>query len=85
MNDLADLYTANGHVLRWKAERENADARLSLARASEARAYLLSQHEPVASLGLDRNVLRVLLSFTAHHDKARLVRELATLTKQEAR
>ena len=83
MNDLANLYSAHDHVARWKAEGENASARLSLARASEARAYLLSQHEPVASLGLDRNVLRVLLNFTAHHDVARMTRELKALNTGE--
>lgn len=78
-HDLADLFAATDRIARWTAERENATARLELARAAEARAYLLSQHEPVASLGIDRNVLRVLLAFTAHHDKARLAREVAAL------
>lgn len=80
MNDLADLFAAQAEVRRWKAERENADARLELARTSEARAYLLSQYEPVASLGVDREVLRKLLAFTAHHDKARLQRDIGEQT-----
>jgi hypothetical protein len=79
-NDLAGLYSASAEVRRWSAERENASARLELARTSEARSYLLSQYEPVASTGVDRNVLRVLLAFTAHHDKARLARELKDIT-----
>lgn len=76
MNDLGNLFIAQHEVRRWRAERENADARLELARAKEARANLLSAHEPVASLGIDREVLRALLSYTAHHDEARLKREL---------
>ena len=65
-NDLHDLFAAQADVLRWKAERENADARLELARTREARARLLSQHAPVASLDINREVLRVLLAYTAH-------------------
>ena len=79
MGDLGRLYAAQDRVRRWSAERENAEARLSLARADEARARLLSQHEPVASLGIDREVLRVLLAYTVHHDEKRLARELTTL------
>ena len=75
-SDLGHLFDSQSDVRRWVAERENASARLDLARTCEARAYLLSQHEPVASLGINRNVLRILLSYTAHHDRARLHREL---------
>lgn len=74
--DLGALFSAQGDVARWRAERENACARLELACACESRAYLLSQHEPLASLGIDREVMRKLLAFTAHHDKDRLRREL---------
>ena len=79
MSDLAKLFAAQGEVRRWQAERENATARLQMARADEARAFLLSQHEPVASLGIDRATLRVLLDFTVHCDKARLTREIAEM------
>lgn len=77
--DLARMFGAQEEVRRWTAERENASAQLQLARAREARARLLSQHEPVASLGVDRAVLRVLLNYTSHHDTGRLGRELAEL------
>lgn len=75
-DDLGRMFSANEQVARWRAERENATARLELAQASEARAFLLSQYEPVNRLGIDREALRVLLAFTAHHDKARLDREV---------
>jgi len=78
-HDLQRLFSAEGDVRRWRAESENAGARLQLARADEARAFLLSQHEPVASLAVDRCALRVLLSFTQHCDKDRLRREVAEL------
>lgn len=81
-NDLSTLFSAGTEVSRWRAEGENASARLEIARTKEARAYLLSQHEPVASLGIDREVLRVLLNFTAHHDRSRLTRELSALGKE---
>lgn len=78
--DLAALYRAQAEVARWRAERENASARVALAETEEARAFLLSQHEPVASLGIDREVLRALLDFTRHNDARRLTREVSALT-----
>jgi hypothetical protein len=36
---------------------------------------LVSQHDPVFSLGIDRAALKVLLDFLAHHDTARLRRD----------
>lgn len=75
-NDLGALFSAQADVARWRAERDSATAHLELAQTKEARAYLISQHEPIASLGVDRDVLRALLEFTAHHDKARLHRDL---------
>jgi hypothetical protein len=77
--DLARLFSAHDKVERWSAERENATARLELARREENSAFLLSQHEPVATLGMDREGLRVLLAFLYHGDKARLNREIAAL------
>lgn len=74
--DLQALFYAQSETRRWRAESENAGARLQLARADEARAFLLSQHEPVASLGMDRKALRILLSFTVHGDTKRMRREV---------
>lgn len=76
-HDLQALFSAQEEVRRWRAESENASARLQLATAKEARATLLSQHEPVASLGMDREALRILLSFTVHGDNKRMHREVA--------
>lgn len=75
--DLQALFSAQEEVRRWRAESENASARLQLATAKEARAALLSNHEPVASLGMDREALRILLSFTVHGDTKRMHREVA--------
>lgn len=70
-----------GHeVKRWRAENENASARLELARMKEAIALLLAQHEPVASLGIRRDALRVLLDYVRHHDTHRLAREVEQFT-----
>ena len=80
--DLTKIYQSRIECARWAAERENATARLSLARAREARAILLSQHEPVNSLGIDREKLRLLLDYTAHHEFARLERECRELGGQ---
>jgi hypothetical protein len=76
-NDLGNLFTSHDHVKRWTAERENASARLQLARQAEAINILLSQHEPIHSLGIDREALRVALDFIIHGDKHRLNREVA--------
>jgi len=73
--DMATLSTAHDAVDRWKAECENADARLKLARIHENMARLISQHEPVASLAVDRETLRHLLRFVVHGDLKRLERE----------
>ena len=80
-NDLGMLFAADEEVRRWTAERENASARLELARTKASRSFLLSQYEPIHGLGIDREALRILLSFTAHHDKSRLQREVAEFAK----
>ena len=73
-------------VRRWEAERENADARLALARTRECCKLLVSQYDPVYSLGMDRDALKILLSFVTHHDPARLRREVeAYLALKEQR
>ncbi len=76
-NDLARLFSSHEQVARWRAESENASARLDLALTREASAFLLSQYEPVNKLGVNREPLRVLLAYLAHHDKKRLEREVA--------
>ena len=54
-------------------------SKLELARTRECCALLLSQHDPVYSLGVDRARLKVLLDFVRHHDPARLRRECEAL------
>lgn len=78
-NDLGRLLHARDITARWRAESENASARLELSQYRERMAYLLSQHEPVASLGLDRERLRLALAFVLHGDAKRLVRDLEEL------
>lgn len=75
MNEFGMYPSNNDTVRRWMAEYENASARLELARTRECCALLLSQHDPVYSLGVDRARLKVLLDFVRHHDPARLRRE----------
>lgn len=82
MSDLQELFMTQEQVARWKAERENASARLELAQARSCCAYLLSQHDPVHSLGIDREALRILLHFISHHDKGRLAREIASFRQE---
>lgn len=84
MNDLRNLFQTQDVVRRWQAESENAAARLELAQHSERMAHLLSQHEPVASLGLDRERLRLVLQFINHGDLARLDRDFLQLRQAQA-
>ena len=81
MNEFG-MYPSNTDTARrWMAERENADARLALARTRECCDLLVSQHDPVFSLGIDRKALKVLLDFVQHHDPARLRRECEALVR----
>lgn len=75
MSDLLDLFRANEVTERWKAELENASARLELARIRERSAFLISQHEPVFSLSINREKLRLILAYLQHGSVDRLLRE----------
>ena len=79
MNDLGTLLMKQETTRRWRAEHENAGARLDLAGWDERMAQLISQHNPVASMGLDRERLRLLLDYIRHGDMQRLDRELVSL------
>ena len=81
-NDLAVLFKRTDAVDRWNAESENASARLEMARMRRNIAHLLSQHEPVAQLGIDRERLRVLLSFVEHGDHHRLRKDVEAACEQ---
>ena len=74
---LSDLFYARSEVARWRAEFENASARLELAEIAERKAYLLSQYEPLKSLGMDadRDKLALLFRYLGHGDLARLKRD----------
>ena len=85
MSDLAVLFSAYEKVARRVAEFENASARLELARIEEHCAYLISQHEPVASLKLDRERLRLVLNYIRYGDLKRLDREFEELRIEEAK
>lgn len=75
MSDLANLFARQTETKRWAAEHENASARYDLAKMQERIAYLISQHQPVADLGLDREALRAALRYVQHGDEARMRRE----------
>lgn len=83
-NDLCTLFARQESTRRRKAEWENASARMELAQQDERMAYLLSQREPVAALGLDRERLRLALSYIKHGDLSRLDREFLALRQSQA-
>lgn len=76
MSDFATLMSRQNETVRWRVEVENAAARLELAKIRERMAYLISQHEPVNSLGLDRERLRLALRYLEHGNLTRLENEL---------
>jgi hypothetical protein len=84
-DDLAILFSRQDQEARWKAEVENATARLEIAKMNKHCAYLISQHEPVASLGLDRARLRLVLAYIRHGDLSRLTRDFEELRVDQAR
>lgn len=75
MSDLLDLFRAQEKSARWKAEMENATARLELAQIEERCTYLISQAEPVNSLRLERADLRLVFRYIQHGNLDRLRRE----------
>jgi len=83
MNEFGMYPSNTNEVSRWTAERENAQARLELARTRECCRLLISQYDPVFSLGIDRNKLQVLLDFVQHHDPSRLRRECMPFCNKE--
>ena len=84
-DDLAVLFSSQDQEARWSAEAENAAARLEIARINKHCAYLISQPEPVASLGLDRERLRLVLDYIRHGDLNRLTRNFEDLRVDQAR
>ncbi len=81
MSDLNNLFDCEEKTRRWKAERENADARYELAILKEHMAYLISQHEPIFTINIDREVLRLIFSYLTHGSTSRLIEEYKKLKK----
>lgn len=63
MSDFATYQNRKDITAKHRAEREAATARLELALVHERCAEVMSQHEPLNTLGLDRDAVRRLLSF----------------------
>lgn len=79
MKNWNNLLLAREEVTRWTAERNYAEARMELAQRKERAAHLLSQYEPVASLGLDREKLSLALEFLVHGDEQRIIRSVSEI------
>lgn len=83
MSDFDDLCSAQDRT-RWRrAAWEDAAAQLEMAQRDERAAYLLSQHEPLATLGLDRERLRLALRYLVHGNLNRLEVERKALLAKE--
>jgi hypothetical protein len=81
--DLSNFFHAQDETARWRAESERASARLDIARMKQSMALLISQFEPLESIGLDRDKLRVIFSYIGHGDLGRLARDIQTLNVTE--
>ena len=66
MSDLSLLFQKQDKSALWKVKRENATARYELAKIEERCAYLISQHEPIASLDINREQLRAVLRYVEY-------------------
>lgn len=76
MSDLELLFKAEEKVNRWEAECNYASAQLDLALIRRNMRHLISQHEPLNSLGVDRDKLRAIFSYVEHGDIMRLEKEV---------
>jgi hypothetical protein len=79
MSDFAKLMIDEEAVRRWTAEHDSAGAHLEIAQARRNCSFLISQHDPVAKLGIDREKLRAVLAYVWHGDLGRLERDFAKL------
>lgn len=62
-NDFSRYMNAKEITARHRAQRDAASAGLDLAIMRERCAEVLSQHEPINTLGLDRDAVRRLVFF----------------------
>jgi hypothetical protein len=79
MSDFARLMINEEAVRRWRAEHASSGAYLEMANVRRNCAFLISQHDPVEKLGIDREKLRAVLAYVWHGDLDRLERDFAKL------
>lgn len=79
MSDLELLFKAEDKVTRWIAERNYASAQLDLATMRRNMRCLISQHEPLNSIDIDRDKLRIIFSYIEHGNATGLVNEIRNL------
>ena len=75
-SDLQNLFQNDTEVKAARAEYNASSSNLELAKMRRNIAMLLSQHEPVNTLGVDREALRILLDYVKHGDYNRLQLEV---------
>ena len=66
MSDFQNYMLAKEQTAVARANHEAATATLSLCIFRERLAELISQHEPIESLGVDRDALRKIVQFIYH-------------------
>ena len=63
VQDFSRYMSAKETTARYRAQREAASAGLDLAQMRERCAEVISQHEPLNTLGLNRDAVRRLVLF----------------------
>ena len=66
MSDFGNYMLAKERTAAARAKHDAATTTLNLSIFQERCAELVSQHEPVASLGVDRDALRKIVQFIYH-------------------
>ena len=79
MSDLELLFKAMREVDKWMAERNYASSQLDLAMMRKNMRELISQHEPLHSVDIDRDKLRAVFSYLEHGNATRLENEVRNL------
>lgn len=79
MSDLELLFKAEARVDRWRAEYNYASSQLDLSTTRRNMKHLISQYEPLNSIDIDRDKLRVVFSYVEHGNITRLKTEIWNL------
>ena len=82
---LANLFNAQDNVRLWRNAVESAQANLEVAKVKANCNLLLSQHDPVNKMNIDREKLKMIFSFLWHGQLDRLQRDFESFLVDNAK